>query len=177
MKVCSGCEQSQPDENFYSSGHGRRCKECFRQWHRSRYTPKADANDDPRPCRNCGVVYQPKQRKVSYYCSRQCGEEYRAKSGQQRDRHLKRKYGISLGDYERMLDAQGGGCAICGKRPDEQMRYDRYLHVDHDHETGEVRGLLCDQHNLLLGRFNDDPELMRRAADYLDGQLAIQGVM
>ena len=69
-----------------------------------------------------------------------------------------------------MLTAQSGGCAICGRKPEQQKRY-QTLHVDHCHETGKVRGLLCDQHNLLLGQFNDDPKLLRRAADYLDGLL------
>lgn len=174
MKGCSGCGTTAV-EAFYAS-HPTRCRECLRQDHRSRYIPKTGADDDPRPCRNCGTIYQPKHRKTSYYCSRECGEDYRNKTGHQRDRHLRRKYGISLEDYDRMLAAQAGGCAICGKRPDEQQRYDRYLHVDHNHETGEVRGLLCDQHNLLLGRFNDDPNLIRRAADYLDGVLSTQGV-
>lgn len=84
---------------------------------------------------------------------------------------MRRKYGIGHADYDRMLKAQGGGCALCGKRPEEQARYSKYLHVDHNHDTGEVRGLLCDQHNLLLGRFNDDPVLLRRAVDYLEGVL------
>ena len=55
---------------------------------------------------------------------------------------------MTLEDYERMFDAQGGVCAICGKpRPEE-----RTLHVDHDHETGEIRGLLCFSCNNALGR-------------------------
>src|SRR5438094_9480440 len=53
--------------------------------------------------------------------------------------HLKRKFGISLEQYEEMLAKQGGVCAICGAPPPEGTS----LHVDHDHETGEVRGLLC----------------------------------
>ncbi len=59
---------------------------------------------------------------------------------------------------------QGGGCAICGKRPGKVS-----LHVDHDHETGEVRGLLCVGCNNALGQFRDDLELLARASDYLVG--------
>ena len=56
-----------------------------------------------------------------------------------RKSHLKRKYGLTLEEYDAMLEAQGGVCAICGEpRPEE-----RTLHVDHDHETGAIRGLLC----------------------------------
>jgi hypothetical protein len=62
--------------------------------------------------------------------------------------------------------SQGGRCAICGKVPRS-----RRLAVDHDHKTGEVRGLLCASGdfgcNKGLGYFNDDPELLRRAYEYL----------
>jgi len=101
-------------------------------------------------------------------------EKYRAKQREYRETgrkklsdrksHLKRKYGMTLDDYEAMLAAQGGVCAICGKpRPEE-----RTLHVDHDHETGEIRGLLCFRCNNALGDFDDDYELFQAAADYLD---------
>lgn len=62
-----------------------------------------------------------------------------------------------------MLDRQGGACAIC-----LQVRTET-LHVDHCHATGAVRGLLCGACNRALGLLNDDPGLIRRAADYLDG--------
>ena len=52
-----------------------------------------------------------------------------------RKSHLKRKYGLTLEAYQELLDSQGGGCPICGK-PDPD-------NVDHDHETGRVRGILC----------------------------------
>jgi len=73
---------------------------------------------------------------------------------------LLRKYGITRTDYESMLDSQGGGCAICGSRPD-------LLCVDHDHLTGKVRGLLCSTCNKGLGHFCDDPGLLGRATNYL----------
>ena len=69
-----------------------------------------------------------------------------------------------------MLAAQGGTCALCDATPESQRaKYQTYFHVDHCHDTGRVRGLLCGEHNMLLGRFNDDPDLLRRAADYIDG--------
>jgi hypothetical protein len=77
--------------------------------------------------------------------------------------HLKRKYGITLEDYVGMLVAQGGGCAICGEpEPDG-----RSLHVDHDHDTGAVRGLLCFTCNAGIGMFDHDLRLLDAAADYL----------
>src|SRR5262249_47723947 len=78
--------------------------------------------------------------------------------------HLKRKFGITLADYEAMLVAQGGGCAICGDPEPEG----RSLHVDHDHEDGQVRGLLCFRCNNALGDLREDVALLSRAASYLD---------
>ena len=80
-----------------------------------------------------------------------------------RKTHLKKKYGITPEDYDRMLEAQGGGCAICGRPP----RDDIALHVDHDHETGFIRGLLCFPCNNALGLMKDDPERLIRAAEYV----------
>ena len=77
---------------------------------------------------------------------------------------MKRKYGITLEDYERMFEEHGGVCAICGEsRPEE-----RTLHLDHDHETGKIRGLLCFRCNNALGDFEEQYALFQRAADYLD---------
>ena len=76
-----------------------------------------------------------------------------------------RQYGLTLEGYFDLLQKQRGGCAICGSPggPD-----DKRLHVDHCHETGGVRGLLCSPCNVTLGMFRDDPERLRAAADYLE---------
>jgi hypothetical protein len=78
--------------------------------------------------------------------------------------HLGKKFGITPEQYDEMLEAQGGGCAICRRPP----RDDISLHVDHDHETGAVRGLLCFRCNNSLGDLNDDAGLLQAAANYLD---------
>ena len=82
-----------------------------------------------------------------------------------------KKYGITLEDYDRMYESQNGVCAICLKPETTKDRWRRggikRLAVDHDHETGAVRGLLCDRCNKALGCFRDDPELVRAALDYL----------
>lgn len=78
--------------------------------------------------------------------------------------YLRRKYGITLEEYDALLQQQGGTCAICRRPP----RDDISLHVDHDHETGARRGLLCFRCNNSLGDLEDDPDLLRRAAAYLD---------
>lgn len=84
-----------------------------------------------------------------------------------RDQYLHRTYGITLADYERILEHQGGNCALCLKPPKK-----RQLSVDHDHRTGKVRGLLCDprcNHQLIgMPRGADkDPALFLRVHDYL----------
>ncbi len=86
----------------------------------------------------------------------------------QREWKLLKKYGMSLEDYNTLLEKQHGVCAICGAAPlDGELRGE--LKVDHNHSTGEVRGLLCDNCNKALGLFKDNPKAMRRAAAYVEG--------
>jgi len=73
-------------------------------------------------------------------------------------------YGITLDDYNKMFAEQEGKCSICGTHV---CSTGRALAVDHDHETGKVRGLLCANCNTALGKFNDDVELLKKAIDYL----------
>lgn len=85
---------------------------------------------------------------------------------QKRNNYLLRTYGIDLGKYNEILERQGGGCAVCGKTPEEEGKN---LAVDHDHKTGEARGLLCGYCNRYgVGRFRD-PDYVQRIADYLRG--------
>lgn len=107
-----------------------------------------------------------------YYCCRTCQgkknkecklrypERTRA-SG--RRCHLKRKFGITVEDYDRMLSAQGGVCMIC-RKPSQNN-----LHVDHCHKTGIVRSLLCGHCNRMIGLAGDDPMVLISAAEYLRG--------
>lgn len=69
-----------------------------------------------------------------------------------RAHHLAKTYGITADEYLHMVAEQDGRCAICGERPAGRARGDRWLHVDHCHTTGRVRGLLCFGCNNLLGR-------------------------
>lgn len=82
------------------------------------------------------------------------------------DYYMRNQYGISLEDYNRLLSEQNGGCAICGTPPGGNVKQKR-LHIDHDHETGEVRGLLCQHCNQALGFLNDDVDRLMAAAVYL----------
>lgn len=75
---------------------------------------------------------------------------------------LKFYYGMDADDLHRLYAKQDGRCAIC-KHPEGEKR----LHVDHDHDTGLVRGLLCGNCNALLGHARDSTEILRRAIYYL----------
>lgn len=84
--------------------------------------------------------------------------------------YIEKRYGITYEQYEEMEKIQGGLCKICRKPPrrlNENGNRGESLHVDHDHITNEVRGLLCYQCNSALGYFEDDPEVLIRAASYL----------
>ncbi len=84
-----------------------------------------------------------------------------------RNYQLIQQYGITVDDFDRMFTEQEGRCAICGKH---QSECPQSLAVDHDHETKEVRGLLCNQCNAGIGLMQDDPELLRKAIAHLENR-------
>jgi hypothetical protein len=89
-------------------------------------------------------------------------ERKKTKYPYQRWRHLKRRYGITKEDYTNMLIQQNNGCAICG-----EVDHDKPLHVDHDHNTRKVRGLLCVRCNTMLGKARDNITILNKAINYL----------
>lgn len=91
-------------------------------------------------------------------------KQYHADPRKFRGYHLQREYGISVDAYDKLLDEQGGCCAICFRdEPDGKGAF----HVDHCHITNRVRGLLCSTCNRGLGMFKDNPRLLRSAIMYL----------
>ncbi len=82
---------------------------------------------------------------------------------------LRHKYGIDLDAYEEMLRKQNGVCLICGKSETKKTRYGGIstLHVDHDHITGRIRGLLCHKCNCAIGMFCEDIQILEKAIKYL----------
>jgi hypothetical protein len=82
-----------------------------------------------------------------------------------RRKHLKKAYDITPEDYAILLSSQGNKCAICGKHSN------KFLCVDHDHETKEIRGLLCSKCNTMLGLVYDDPDILYSAIKYLTRQV------
>lgn len=84
------------------------------------------------------------------------------------------KFGLEETVCRELLERQEGRCAICGRPPGAGAKpgTGKRLCVDHCHETKKVRGLLCDSCNLGLGKFQDSPDLLRKAALYLENSLA-----
>jgi hypothetical protein len=87
---------------------------------------------------------------------------------------LKSMFGITLDQYNEMLNSQNGVCKICGKPSTKKQRRGKNceetpecLSVDHDHITGKIRGLLCYKCNTGIGKFDDDPIMLQKAADYI----------
>jgi len=81
------------------------------------------------------------------------------------DKQLQRKYGITLEQYNTMLEQQGYECGICGIHQDDLKRR---MCVDHNHTTNIVRGLLCDRCNMALGHLSDDIDTLKNAINYLN---------
>lgn len=138
---------------------------------------------EAKTCQQCGEEFMPKKQwaeddvyERGRFCSRTCKEisRNRSKNGQMSVRRwqFKTKYGITPEEYAEMFARQSGACAIC-KRTEPIGRTSKYtgvefwLHVDHDHETGAVRGLLCSDCNSGLGKFQESADILRLAIEYL----------
>lgn len=103
-------------------------------------------------------------RKKNPDANREWIKAHPAKRKQDNKANNLRRYGITVADYDQMLVAQNGVCKICR----QVCVTGRSLSVDHCHETGKVRGLLCASCNNGLGRFKDNALLLRAAAEYLE---------
>src|SRR5262245_59630423 len=132
MKRCRRCLEAKPLSDFYvdraaRDGHRPECKSCTAQRRKDRYAQNK--------AREVERVLAWQKANPERYAERQ--REYKdsgRKAIADRKSHLKRKYGITLEQYDAMLAAQLGVCAICSEKPG-----DLTLHVDHDHATGAVR--------------------------------------
>jgi len=79
---------------------------------------------------------------------------------------LKRIYNISIDEYNNILLTQNNRCAICKKPLD--LQNPKHVHIDHDHKTGKVRGILCNKCNSAIGYLNDNIEYIKNALEYLE---------
>lgn len=160
-KRCKKCDELKPLDAFYASpgmrdGHRNDCIECNKAAKRERHVRNAEQY---REKARRWAAENPERRAAYQAEYRNRPERKRA----MRDLYYRRTYGLSADDVDRLLAEQGGGCAICQARPERLAS----MHVDHDHQTGRVRGLLCIDCNQGLGKFRDEPSLLLRAAVYL----------
>jgi hypothetical protein len=163
-KVCRLCRRTLPVEKFYKARgtrDGRRgeCRDCFQQQRVDRMAARPEliqaARDRTKRWQqdNPDRYAEQQRRKI------ESGAYARAL----RKHFLKKKYGLTVEEYDRMLADQGGVCYLCGRPP----RQNSSLHVDHCHDTGKVRRLLCFSCNAGIGHLQHDPELLTRAAQYV----------
>ncbi len=145
---------------------------------------------DGKPCRNGHVSHRSTLTKSCIECARLRTEKYKnTEKAKQKvaeriarkraanvwtletaNRYFRHTYGITLAQYDEMFKSQNGACAICLKPEvviDKKTNSLRRLAVDHCHTTNKIRGLLCYACNTSIGKMNDDPEVLERAAQYI----------
>ena len=134
-----------------------KCNPCAAIYQRARARARGVPIKKASPYRNFGCEIHAVNKQNS---CRACHASYK----------VAKKFGISPSQYEEMYARQGGRCLICHLHSDDNMkRLDnvKRLAVDHDHKTGEVRGLLCSLCNASLGGFKDDVTILQSAIEYL----------
>jgi hypothetical protein len=125
----------------------KRCPDCGEQKPLEAFPRNRNCKDGRHPyCKPCHNA-RTKESKQRLY-------------GGSRHYHLRQRYGIGADEFDELVRLQGGVCAICGRADPE--------HVDHSHETGEVRGVLCFNCNGGLGQFRDSIDALVAAAAYLE---------
>lgn len=160
-RVCEWCDKEyQPPTRRPSKFCSGACRQRA-TYHRA--NPRV-----ARTCPSCGADVTRRRLDV-IWCSPACRERERRRNTprkERRDYDMRVKYGITHEDYDRMLAEQGGACAICN-RLEADSRFG-VLVVDHDHKSGNVRALLCNDCNLAIGKLQDDPAIIRAAVTYLE---------
>lgn len=162
-KTCNRCLESKPREEFYAmtsakDGLQSCCIDCRRAYNREHADSIRSRHRDY--LRRTGRVGDPRRSPLE-----QLG------IGHVADPSTLRRYGLTEADYEAMQIAQGFRCAICHSTPPPGER----LAVDHCHDTGAVRGLLCRRCNTGIGLLRDDPQILSAAVAYLDRRDAWMG--
>ena len=144
MKMCTTCKVVKPPEDFYDG-----YKSKNQRYSTNKRYPHSR-------CKECDHVKNKAYIKIN-----------RAKvTKQQMVRHREREYGVTEEQYNNMILSQNNLCAICSQPST------RTLNVDHDHETGKVRALLCINCNLGIGNFQDSLVYLQNAVDYLNHHAA-----
>lgn len=167
-KACTKCKAVKPAIEFKLCTRNRTrlrtaCKECD-QRQSAVYKARSGASESMRAFRERYKTSEAYGLSQKMYAESEHGKKTRL------NYRLLSRFGITVDDYDFLLSLQGGGCGICGRKP-----VTRRLHVDHNHETGKVRGLLCLDCNTSVGRFKEDPSLFDKAKAYVinDGLVLI----
>lgn len=155
-KLCTKCKIEKNLDNFSKDKHTKcgythQCKQCRNERTVKYYKDNPDKAKDKNE-------RQRKNRKDFY--SSQEGIKSSRRS------HLKRRFNMTIDQYDEMAEKQNHKCAICNES--EVYSRNKFLCVDHDHKTGERRGLLCNKCNRGLGLFKDDQETLIKAIQYLE---------
>jgi len=159
MKTCTKCGNSRENSFFNKdkrkkSGLRPICKICNNADHLK--------NKKERNAKGREYYYKNRDERIAYSKKYYSDPQNDAKKT---DSRLKRTYGLSLKEYESMLELQNNKCKICRT---DQSKLKKKMYVDHNHKTKTVRGLLCDRCNRGLGYFLDSIVLLRNAIEYLD---------
>ena len=135
---------------------------CSKKCMRSNLNPKPEN----RMCKNCGKEYNRTGVMIrTKFCSPECSKDAYHKA------YVKRMYGVE--NYSELLALQDGKCKICSSTSTQSSKHKKFS-VDHNHKTGDVRGLLCAPCNHGLGKFKDNPTLMIQAAEYICSTMTLQ---
>jgi hypothetical protein len=159
-KKCIKCNEWKSLDRFYRQsqmrdGYRNDCKACMAKAQKERYLR------DPGAAIRRTQEWRERNRERYEAWQKQYRETHREQRALTlREGHLRRKYGLGLSDYQFLCVAQASRCAICHVVTDS-------LHVDHDHTSGLVRGLLCGNCNKAIGLFHEDPERFHAAERYL----------
>ena len=174
-RICHKCNRTLTPDCFNKTSPTK-CKECRREYNQ-KYLK--ENKEKIRASHNAYLSTHREQNKENsskFYYSHKLEQDLKSKQydlehlEERRDRTLDVLYGITQLDYERIYSMQGGKCAICGKaetaRASKSSRPKR-LSVDHDHKTGEIRGLLCNSCNTAIGHLRENPVTLINAANYI----------
>lgn len=145
MKICKICQIEQNVENFYIS-------RSLNKEYRKSY------------CKNCSTKKLAQWRHKNPIKSRNHVKKWQKENPEKyRNSQLKRKYGISIEEYNELLKNQNNVCAICEIHKPLEL----FLCVDHNHKTSKIRGLLCSNCNVAIGLLKDNPIFFDKASIYL----------
>lgn len=143
------------------------CTKCHIEKPLSEFYPRRDRGEGATRanCKDCTKLQLDSLPNIPYS---EFSEEQKARAAKKTRKHLLKKlYGLTLEDYDRMLEEQHGKCAICKTEKVGGKHKTNTMIVDHDHKTGKVRGLLCNYCNIMAGMMEKNLETSQLVLDYL----------